>query len=97
MLRKPVISTHWSGNVDFRNEGEQLLVEGPLRKVEPGQYPWGAGQVWMDPDVSAAAQAFRAAAEIRSLPPASSAFDPAKVGARYRLRLEKLGLISQPE
>jgi glycosyltransferase involved in cell wall biosynthesis len=94
LLRKPVVATHWSGNLDFLAEGEQLLVEGLLRRVEAGEYAWGEGQFWADPDPGAAAEALREAARIRTQAPASTAFDPARIGARYRSRLEKIGAIA---
>jgi glycosyltransferase involved in cell wall biosynthesis len=94
LLRKPVVATHWSGNLDFLAEGEQLLVEGLLRRVEAGEYAWGEGQFWADPDPGAAAEALREAARIRTQAPASMAFDPARIGARYRSRLEKIGAIA---
>ncbi|WP_294537834.1 glycosyltransferase [uncultured Rhodoblastus sp.] len=94
LLRKPVVATHWSGNLDFLAEGEQLLVEGPSRRVEAGEYAWGEGQYWADPDWGAATLALREAARIRTPAAASAAFEPARIGARYRARLEKLGAIT---
>jgi hypothetical protein len=93
LLRKPVVATHWSGNLVFATEGEQLLVEGRLRPVQAGEYAWGEGQLWADPDLGAATTALREARRIRYPPPASAAFDPARIGKRYRSRLEKLGAI----
>ncbi len=94
LLRKPLVATHWSGNLDFMNEGEQLLVESRLRKIEPGQYAWGEGQSWADPDLGAATMALREARCINYQATASAAFDPARVGARYRRRLEKIGALA---
>jgi glycosyltransferase involved in cell wall biosynthesis len=95
LLRRPVVATRWSGNLDFRDSGLQLLVEAALRPVPAGAYLWGEGQVWAEPDPAAAADALRVAARLRpgAAPPAGAVFDPATVGARYRARLEALGAL----
>ncbi|MDR0781539.1 MAG: glycosyltransferase [Pseudomonadales bacterium] len=58
-LGKPVIVTNYSGNLDFTRPDASLLVEQTLIPVEPGQYVFGAGQVWADVDVSHAARHMR--------------------------------------
>jgi glycosyltransferase involved in cell wall biosynthesis len=94
LLRKPLVATHWSGNLDFQAEGEQLLVESRLRRVEAGEYGWGEGQFWAEPDPGAATMALREAKRIRYQAPVSTIFDPARIGERYRSRLEKIGAIA---
>ncbi len=54
---KPVISTNFSGSVDFAFEGTAYVVDGPLVKLQKGDYVEYKDQYWMDPDVDAAAQA----------------------------------------
>jgi glycosyltransferase involved in cell wall biosynthesis len=54
-LGKPVITTGYSGNMDFTTADNALLVDYRLVPVEPGQYPHWEGQVWADPDVEHAA------------------------------------------
>jgi hypothetical protein len=95
LLRRPVVATKWSGNLDFRDAGLQFHVEAELRPVPAGAYPWGDGQLWAEPDLAAAAEALRAAARLKpgAAPPAGPVFDPATVGARYRARLEALGAL----
>ncbi|WP_312318595.1 glycosyltransferase [Stenotrophomonas sp.] len=55
-LGKPVIATGWSGNLDFMNESNSLLVNYTLVPVQPGQYPHAEGQVWAEPDPAHAAE-----------------------------------------
>lgn len=58
-LGKPVIATAYSGNMEFMNPGNALLVPYRLVPVAKGDYPFAAGQVWAEPDVSAAAAHMR--------------------------------------
>lgn len=59
-MGKPVISTNFSGSVDFAFEGTAYVVDGPLVGLQAGDYVDIAGQYWMDPDIGAAADAFKA-------------------------------------
>ena len=54
-LGRLALGTGWSGNVDFMNEKNSLMVPYELKPVPPGAYPFGDGQVWAEPDVPAAA------------------------------------------
>lgn len=54
-LGKPVIATGWSGNMDFMNADNSLLVDYELVPVKAGEYPHAEGQVWAEPDVQHAA------------------------------------------
>jgi glycosyltransferase involved in cell wall biosynthesis len=60
LLGLHVITTGYSGNVDFCRApafaGKVDLVRYRLVKVRPGQYPFGAGQVWANADAQHAAQ-----------------------------------------
>jgi glycosyltransferase involved in cell wall biosynthesis len=58
-LGKAVIATGYSGNMDFCDETTTLLVPYRLVEVPEGAYPFAAGQVWADPDVTAAANAMQ--------------------------------------
>jgi len=55
VLGKPVIATRWSGNLDFMNDSNSLLIDYTLMPVAPGAYPHWQGQRWADPDVEQAA------------------------------------------
>jgi glycosyltransferase involved in cell wall biosynthesis len=54
-LGKPVIATRWSGNLDFMNDGNSILVDCALIPVPPDAYPHWEGQHWAEPDVEQAA------------------------------------------
>jgi len=55
LLGKPVIVSAYSGNMDFTDEDTAALVPTGLREVCQGEYPFGAGHTWGEPDVDAAA------------------------------------------
>jgi len=63
-LGKPVIATGWSGNLDFMDHESAILVDWqPVPAMdERGTYSL-AGAHWAEPDIAAAAEAFRALAE----------------------------------
>lgn len=50
-LGKPVISTAYSGNMDFMSPDTALLVPYELIPLTEGSYPHWEGQVWADPDI----------------------------------------------
>lgn len=56
LLGKPVIVTGHSGNMDFTRFDTAALVPCSLRPVKEGEYPFGTGQLWAEPDVLAAAR-----------------------------------------
>lgn len=102
MLGKPVVATGFSGTVDLTHPGTACVVPWRRVPVEPG-YPGGAGQSWADPDIDAAADHMTALAgdpaEARRLgragrTHAESLHAPAVVGARFRRRLDALGLLA---
>ena len=96
---RPVIVTGYSGNMDFTNEDNACIVDYQLIPVGPGEYPFGEGQLWADPDVEQAAwymrrvysdRQFRTrmARAGRQFIHAHHSF--AAIGARYRTRLNRL-------
>ncbi len=102
-LGKPVIATNYSGNTDFTRKDTACLVNYSLVPVEPGAYPESRGQVWADPDIDHAAWHMRRLAErsadAQRLAAAGKKYihenhSLARVGARYKERLERLGLWS---
>ncbi|MBZ9647040.1 glycosyltransferase [Sphingobium sp. 3R8] len=56
MLKKPVIVSAHSGNMDFTNFDNAALVPVGLRSLKDGDYPFGRGQRWAEPDLRRAAQ-----------------------------------------
>jgi glycosyltransferase involved in cell wall biosynthesis len=55
-LGKPVIATHWSGNVDFMNEQNSLPVGYELITLLEDIGPYKKGQHWAEPRLSIAAE-----------------------------------------
>ncbi|WP_153022793.1 glycosyltransferase family 4 protein [Rhodanobacter thiooxydans] len=58
-LGKPVVATAWSGNVDFMDERNSLLVDYELVPVETGQYSHSQGQRWAEANIEQAATCMR--------------------------------------
>ena len=107
-----VIATGYGGNVDFCADPALAdrvdLVRYRMIKLRRGQYPYGEGQVWANPDLRHAAQCMQAL--VRRFPPGSGrfplhrphsdgwpAFSASVVGARYRQRLEEIRAVVIPE
>lgn len=59
---KPCIATGFSGNLDYMNHRNSVLVPYRMRRVQPGEYLRGGGQWWADPVHEAAVAAFQAVA-----------------------------------
>ena len=59
---KAVIATAFSGNMDFMDEGNSLLVSYGMRAVGAGEYVAHHGQWWAEPDHDQAVEAMRRAA-----------------------------------
>lgn len=103
LLGKPVISTNYSGSVDFAYEGTAYVVDGPLVELKKGDYSEWEGQHWMDPDIGLAASAMRrcvedstgtAAMAQRGLQVIRENHSIEAVSRRYVQRLRELGAIS---
>jgi glycosyltransferase involved in cell wall biosynthesis len=99
---KPVIATNYSGNTDFMNKETGLLVDYSLVPVKTGCYVHWEDQVWAEPDIDHAAWYMRKVFEDRafadSIGLAGKAFieqhhSPDVVAARYRDRLERMGVL----
>ncbi|MGQ9371441.1 glycosyltransferase [Azospirillum sp. ST 5-10] len=96
MLGKPVIVTGHSGNMDFTTPGSAALVDHRLLPLAPGDYPFGDGQRWAEPDGAHAAWWMRRLADDEPLRRrlagqgralTAAAYAPAVVGAEYAARL----------
>lgn len=88
-LGLPVVASHYSGNLDFMNIENSVLVPTPVIETNRPHGPYPAGTRWGDPDLAAAAQLMRsllardrrqAIGEIARQSIAES-LDPGKVGA----------------
>jgi glycosyltransferase involved in cell wall biosynthesis len=96
-LGTPAIATGYSGNLDFMGSDNSWLVDYRMVPVQSGEYPYGDGQSWADPDMTHAVNLMeavfldRAEARLR----ASRArlhmirnFSYRAIGLRYLERLE---------
>jgi glycosyltransferase involved in cell wall biosynthesis len=59
LLKKPVITTDYSGTTDFATRETALLIDYELVPVRASEYPGASGQVWAEPDTEQAAAAMR--------------------------------------
>lgn len=66
-LGKPVIATGYSGNLDFMDRDNSLLVDYRMVPLRGGDYPCWRGQHWADPDVAHAARLMRTLFDDRAL------------------------------
>jgi glycosyltransferase involved in cell wall biosynthesis len=100
-LRKPVIATAYSGNMDFTRAHNSCLVDYRLIPVQPNQFSFAEGQVWADADASHASYYMKklvsdrafydqlAAAGQRTI---AEEFSLAAIGGKIKDRLKLLGL-----
>jgi len=58
-LGKPVIATAYSGNMDFMNESNALLVDYDRVPIGEDAGPYGPDGEWADPDLADAARQLR--------------------------------------
>lgn len=58
-LGKPVIATGYSGNLDFMDRDNSLLVDYRMVPLREGDYPYWRGQHWADADIADAARWMR--------------------------------------
>ena len=91
LLDKQVVTTNFSGNLDFCQEPRVALVRATMAPLESGDYMWEDGQSWAEPDISHAAELMRS---VRENPRPNSkkdfVFDPTAAGIRYALRINEI-------
>lgn len=99
LLGKPVIATAHSGNMDFNSHDTAALVSAALRTVRQGEYPFGAGQYWADPDVDHAARQMQRMVEdapwreglaLRGQAIIAAHYSPQRVGGEWQTVLRKI-------
>jgi hypothetical protein len=98
LLGKQVVATNFSGNTDFCHEPRVALVRHRVVPLKPGDYMWGEGQTWAEPDLAHAAKLMRS---VRSHPRDTGAevfeFSPTSAGTRYANRLREIWAQRAPE
>ena len=99
LMGKPVITTGYSGNMDFTNPETALLVDYKLVQVQPGDYPFSQGEMWAEPNVQQACEYMRELVEDSTFarPLAQkgvelirNSFNTTAMGKRYKKRLSTL-------
>ena len=91
LLGRQVITTGYSGNMDFCREPRVALVNHRIRALEKGEYFWGDGQTWAEPDLDHAARQMREVWESpRDVSGLDHDFSPEAVGKIYAQRLEEI-------
>ncbi|MGZ8969766.1 MAG: glycosyltransferase family 4 protein [Telluria sp.] len=102
LLGRPVITTRYSGNLDFTNESNSFLVDQRMKRIGMDEYPFSRGQSWADPSVAAAAAQMRLVARDPVLAAGKARRGQKKiqdvhgvvhVGQRYRKVLESISII----
>ena len=102
-LGKPVIGTHWSGNVDFMSAANSCPVDYTLIEVDRDRGPYARGQIWADPDVDHAVsymrrlvddEAYRRRIGAAARASIRTELSYAAVGERYRRRLQRIAAFS---
>jgi glycosyltransferase involved in cell wall biosynthesis len=58
-IGKPVIATNYSGNLEFMNDKNSLLVRYTKTNLKNDSYLYAKNQAWAEPDVSHAAQCMK--------------------------------------
>ena len=99
-LGKPVIATNYSGNLEYMNSENSLLVDYAMTELEHDSGPYERGTHWAEADVEHAASLMRwvyehsakakaigarGAAHVRKL------LDPAVTSGQIRQRVEEIG------
>jgi glycosyltransferase involved in cell wall biosynthesis len=99
LMAKPVIATGYSGNLDFMNRTNSLLVDYERVEIKEDRLIYTRGNVWAEPSISHAAACMREVYENpeparvraeRSKPEIQSLLSLDAAGKRMRTRLEQI-------
>jgi glycosyltransferase involved in cell wall biosynthesis len=97
-LKKPVIATAYSGNMDFMNANNSFLVDYELVELEQDYGPYEQGNVWAEPNFDHACHQMRFVYEnshvreeigIRASRDIKSCMNPHKTMEQIKARLQK--------
>jgi glycosyltransferase involved in cell wall biosynthesis len=101
LLGKPVLTTDWSATAEYADADTAFPVRARTVTLDRPHGPYAAGQIWADPDLDHAAEQMRRIAldpaARESVSAAARAriqerFAPARIGERYRARLQAIAL-----
>jgi hypothetical protein len=90
LLGKQVVTTGFSGNLDFCEEPHVGLVDHRLVALRADEYFHGDGQCWAEPDLVHASRLLRDVYETPRPAIPARRFDPQHVGAVYGSRLREI-------
>jgi len=83
-LRRPTIATAYSGNLEFMNDGNSLLVDYKLVPVARGEHLVDDERfVWAEPDIASAARCMRALADDAGLRERLAATGQKEIATRF--------------
>jgi glycosyltransferase involved in cell wall biosynthesis len=100
----PVVTTGWSGNVDFANADNAALVNFDLIKTDRPHGPYPAGTLWAEPRLADAARqmrrvrddaAWRARIGVAAAATIAAQLSPTAVGAIMRKRIDWLSNLAE--
>ncbi len=98
LLGKQLIATGFSGNKDFCHEPRVALVRHTMVPLGKGDYMWGDGQSWANPDLEHAAELMRSVRDNpRPVDNSGFPFAPEEVGAHYANRLREIWARHDPD
>ena len=99
LIGKTVITTGYSGNMDFTTPATALLVDYELVPVQPGDYPFSRGEMWAEPNVQQACEYMQKLVEDSTFAQSlaqkgeeliRTSFSTKTMGDRYKKRLSNL-------
>jgi glycosyltransferase involved in cell wall biosynthesis len=99
LIGKTVITTGYSGNMDFTTSATALLVDYELVPVQPGDYPFSRGEMWAEPNVQQACEYMQKLVEDSTFAQSlaqkgeeliRTSFSTKTMGDRYKKRLSNL-------
>jgi glycosyltransferase involved in cell wall biosynthesis len=88
-LKKPVIATSYSGNMEFMNHNNSFLVRYQLAELQESYGPYEMGNTWAEPDLEHAARLMRQVHADRGL--AAQIAERASIDIRTRMVPEVTG------
>lgn len=94
LLGKLLITTGYSGNMDFCASPPTITVKYTQKALEPNEYFFGDGQYWAEPDLNEAASAMRLCATDpqyrKNQPYNTERFSPEYCGRAFKTRLTQI-------
>jgi glycosyltransferase involved in cell wall biosynthesis len=100
LMGKPVVATGYSGNLDFMNHDNSILIDYKIVDITDERPIYAKGNFWAEPSIEHAAASMRRVYEnreeargraIRAQPAVKSQLSLHSAGERMRARLEQIG------